>query len=837
MTRDCDLPDTSTVLQRLWAVMSDPDCAEQETRQLVLLETLFAVTEDRIKLRDLQIVTNILGVIEKRAELESKYQPHFHKMLNLLKAPIRMEKSSDQLEYQSYIVELFTVLGYILLRNVNKTAQLDVLDIILRILLTKRVGDSDMVPISPCVKALGLSELAECLADFIAISEKEIYNMTIFTALQISLTSKLCCWTLLMKEVVESLLIRLTLVYNKDEADNMYQLLWALLNCTDRPEDWEKVPQPSRTALRSLRHVLREQALTHSHPGKDSDVLCNIAALALKIIHLFPEADFVQSGLTEDITLSATLSESVLEIHIIPFFKNKHDHLHFKKLMLACLAASPINPQSVEIFERYKLAECLVSMLRLDASQARLSWLSGSVLSLGMSLASERSLSVLNSDTAWFNIDQEQSIDIFRSAVPVVCALFDCLHERFIKAGLINTLTKFLKIFYLQDKNEIDDLFNMVIKLIFFICFNKKDPGQVRNALITAGATPILLGSCNIIINSNSSLTIRTQSILCHILHILSALMEEETELQIKHACKSFHIVRSLYHRIIQPLATDSVVDNRFTVAVSNFAWVALISKERNLLSFLDSGELYSHLDILERSDLPTQLVYLSMLVDIAEHHKSVPYLVSWRGQKGIKLLSVLCKIWREEEYRIKVPRNENGCITDIERPLMGEDQYKWSKENKTNYVSVCDVFGSCRPKIYALVQLLHRHDDVARICEEHYKLGYDVLPWEDQVTLQVIEAYMPLKLGEVWWEIFSKQEEVLPLDRYLAQTLADRYLNWSLSTQRAQYDVLKQRDAALVEEEQQYYLQVTFQAYFTFRQRIKTVMFQQSNELAERIL
>ncbi|XP_054272233.1 cilia- and flagella-associated protein 69-like [Macrosteles quadrilineatus] len=800
----CELPDTTNVLEQLWDVLADPDCEQQEERKLVLLQAFFTVAEERIKLRDLQLVTKVLDVIAKKAEVDSKYERHVKKILDLLNAPIRMERSSDQLNFNGYLVELFTALGYILLRTANKSVQLQILDIILTNLLTKRIGDSDMIPVPQCVKALELSELAECLSDLIVISEDDVYSLTIFTTLQVSMMSKLICWTLLRKEVLESLLVGLMQIGNDDVAGNVYDLLWTLLTCTECVEDWQKIPQPSKIALKSLRSVLREQILTHCHPGKNRELLHNTAALTLKIINLFPSADYVLSGLIEDITIAATLSESVIEMHIVPFFKCKEDHVHFKKLMLACLAAAPVNAMSVGIFERYKLAECLVSMLRLDCCRSGLSWLSNSALSLG----SDKSSMSYNSNLVWFNIDKEQSIDLFKSAVPVVCALYEALHKRFMRAGLINTLTTFLSVHYLQDKNHIDELFWMVIRTIFYTCFSKPNQTLVRKEFVKAGAVHILLGSCNILLVPINPLTIRAQSILCKILHVLSALMEGQPELQLNNQSKSMQIVKSLYHRITNPPPIDSVLDNRLIVAISNFAWVSLIKHEDNMSKFIDSSEMYSHLDILERSNSPTQSVYLSVLADIAESHKAVPYLVSWRGRKGVKFLSLLCQIWREEEMRLKVPRSEQGCITDIERPLMGEDQYRLSKA-KSKYAAVCDMFGSCRPKIYALVQLLHRHEQVVSICEDHYRLGHDILPWEDQVTMQVIESYLPLKLGEVWWEIFHNQEDFVPLDRYLAQTLADRYLNWSLNVQKSQHGVLKQRCEHLEKEEQQYYSKV----------------------------
>lgn len=777
----CSVPSTSTTLQNLWAVLSDEHAVGQLERHLILLETYLTMTGASVWLHDLQLLMKVTSFLADKIELEKRYREPFHRILTILKQPFKMEKSSDEINFKNYIVEFFTALGCILLQSKSKDIKSEVLEIVEGILYTDRVKKSNMVPVRACVSGIEVSEFMECLADFIVIADGDLYQWVIYTALQISSMSQTSCWTLLNRGVVESLLVRLTAVgeEQRDEVlDTTYHMLWRVLSCSTNPQDWSKVSVPSVLALRILRYVLREEALTHAHPGHYNNSLNNISALTLKLMQLFPTAEYVHSGLMEDITFLATLTETFISIHILPRFKNTVDHLQFKKLMLACLSSSPISTLSIKIFEEYKVADCLVAMM------------------------SERAPSGLT--VLW---TPEQMLELFQCALPVVCILFDHLHKQFIFAGLMKKLIGFLEVHYFIEKHLPDNLALAVLRTVTSLCFRKTNSKEIRDALRDAGAVLTLINLCQTVLEQELPLTLCTQTMLCHSLTTLAALMENEIDLQIRHAKWCIYVVDSLYKRVLKPLSTDSLIDNRLIVSVSNFAWEALLWNKENSLILLKSGILYSHIDILEKSTFSVQMVYLSMLTDLSEYEQCIPYLISWRGRGGVKLLSLLCRIWRAEEERLQVSRDENGCISDIENPLMGKSQADLMKIECKKSVSVYDVYGSVRPKIYAIVQLLlHRHREVTAISEEHYKLGHDKLPCEDLITMKIIEAYLPLKMGEIWWEIRNKQEKVLPLDRYLAETLADRYLNWSLSIQRSQYEILKSFETQERDKEHELY-------------------------------
>lgn len=83
-----------------------------------------------------------------------------------------------------------------------------------------------------------------------------------------------------------------------------------------------------------------------------------------------------------------------------------------------------------------------------------------------------------------------------------------------------------------------------------------------------------------------------------------------------------------------------------------------------NLKKFVDDGGAYMILDLTEKSNLYVQNVYLGVLADMCLGSNCIPHLCTWRGlDKSKGLLSLLAKIWREEETKTGVKRTLEGCI------------------------------------------------------------------------------------------------------------------------------------------------------------------------------
>lgn len=741
----CSLPNAHSILQQLWAVMSNSDSILQVDRQIILLETFLSKTGEAVNIADLDLLSRVMFFLTEQEATTEVYSKYLDRITDILNQPPTMTKASDELNYKQHLVQYCSTMGCILLQTRNEDLKRKILEILYKLTNETRSKSSNWTPIKACIHAIERSELMDCMADFIAMSGGNLYYNTLYTTLHICLQSKFACWKLLMKSTIDTLLLRMTTNMSDNSRkvlDTSFQLLWTLCCCTSSSEDWVTAPPPSRAALRGLRFVLKESIMKETHPDNDTNI-SNIAAFVLKLMHLFPSAEYGSSGLIGEIAYFVTKAESHIESTHQPNFKNPQKYFEFIKLMLACLSLSPISPSSLETFEQYKIAQYLMKLLSL--------------------------VSPPDSKVFW---SLEERLELVPIALKVVCAHSDILQKQLIDAGIV---TKLLSLLEVYSDDPLEEITVLVTEALLTLYRRKVTTESTLQSLQEERIIDVLLKLCKLYLKSESYLKIRSQIILRNSLTVLAYLMENKTNFLKQHVETSLYIVSTLYKRILKPCDSDSLIDNRLIVVVGNYAWKCLICNEETISKFISSCGIRPHIDILECSVFSVQIMFLTALCDICEYSQSVESLMAWRGSRGVTFISLLCRIWRTEEEFLEVSRTNDGCIRDSERPLMGKEQSILSIKEKRKIVSIYDVFGSARPKIYAIVQLLLRHKEVTALCDKRFGFGYEKLPSEDKVTLKVVEAYLPLKLGEIWWEIKNKQENVMPLDRYVAETLANR--------------------------------------------------------------
>lgn len=748
-SEDCNCPDPHYTLHQLCKVILDKDSVLQVDRQMILLNTYLSTVGDCVRMADLCLLSRVLSFIVENEAHNKAYIRSLGMILEILKNPLVMAKRSDEDEYRHCLICFFSTLGCILLQNTIDEYKCKILDILSLTIKTSSPKCSNRIPPEACIKAIDISELVDCLSDFIVISSEDIYKETVHTILQICQNSKLSCWRLLMMNGIESLLVRLATIgieRRKEVFDSTYELLLTLFHCTHRREDWARVALPSKIAFSSLRQILRESGMGQPYINS-----LNVATIILKLLHLFPESEFGLSGLFEDILFFACLSEACdSDYPLKPYFKDTQYYFQMKKMMLGCISLS--NRTCVETLKKCRVADYL-------------------------SMELELCFEVPSTYTTTIYWSHEQRIELYFCTLNTVCALIDRIQDQIIDTGIVSSMLNFLTANLNLNDMLIAKVVNTTIEILLSLSYSRVSTAYVRQFLCDQGTTAVLLEVIHFILNSDSPLMIHTQSLISKCLIVLAALMENNANLQNEHAEQATLTVSCLCQRILQPHTNDSLLDNRLTVALANFLWEVLIWNKDNVLNFINEGAIFSLIDILEKSPPTVQLVLLSVLVDICQYHQSVPYLLSWRGPGGTKLLSILCSIWRQEEERLGVPRTKDKCILNIEQPLMGKCQLAAIMcTESSKIVSICDIYGSARPKIFAIAKLLHHHKEITELCEEHYRLGYYKLPLEDMVTMQLVEAYLTLKMGEVWWEIRYKMDRnVLGLDRHLVEILSNR--------------------------------------------------------------
>lgn len=211
------------------------------------------------------------------------------------------------------------------------------------------------------------------------------------------------------------------------------------------------------------------------------------------------------------------------------------------------------------------------------------------------------------------------------------------------------------------------------------------------------------------------------------------------------------------------------------------------------------------------------QIIGLGMLVDLCEEESSIPYILTWR-KNGKRYLTLLFDIVRAENKNNEVKLERHGIIGDIYKPLMGKKQSLQTENPKREFESspaIMDMYGSSRPKVYAILQLIKRHEDVVDLVNEEYKIQTYEPSIRDQVclllnfirlstfpkfqiTMLLMDNFFALKLGEVWVEIAADLKrmglKLSGIDTNLLSILTLRLPRWALYIQKQQHTLIKKQ-------------------------------------------
>lgn len=99
-------------------------------------------------------------------------------------------------------------------------------------------------------------------------------------------------------------------------------------------------------------------------------------------------------------------------------------------------------------------------------------------------------------------------------------------------------------------------------------------------------------------------------------------------------------------------------------LAIGSYIWECIIWSPKNLEKFIRYGGVYVILDLIEIVPYCSRCLFLAVFTDMCDNFFCGPFLCTWRAtDKRTGLMSLLAKIWREEEIRIEVKRNVDGTV------------------------------------------------------------------------------------------------------------------------------------------------------------------------------
>ncbi|GMI11929.1 hypothetical protein TrRE_jg6614 [Triparma retinervis] len=121
-------------------------------------------------------------------------------------------------------------------------------------------------------------------------------------------------------------------------------------------------------------------------------------------------------------------------------------------------------------------------------------------------------------------------------------------------------------------------------------------------------------------------------------------------------------------------------------VAVVDTIWCAVIGNNRSEARFLQCQGQDALLDLLEICPRLMRNQVVGVLADLLQNKRCTPYIKSWRSDRSmVSAVSLLCRLWEEEEKRLKKERCD-GVITNLWKPLGGHEKGMPVPETPTDF-------------------------------------------------------------------------------------------------------------------------------------------------------
>ncbi|XP_033335509.2 cilia- and flagella-associated protein 69, partial [Megalopta genalis] len=295
---------------------------------------------------------------------------------------------------------------------------------------------------------------------------------------------------------------------------------------------------------------------------------------------------------------------------------------------------------------------------------------------------------------------------------------------------------------------------------------------------------------------TSCKLATKEQRILTLVLISVERLLQKQIYYQEMFGDQSIAFVMELLFRCLYQKDEEIQVDQRLLLALGSYIWECIVWCPPNLEKFIEYGAVYVILDIIEVVPYPSQRMFLTVLADMCDNYFCGSYLCTWRGiNKKTTLMSLLAKIWRDEEIRLEFKR----CCDDEEFPSMGKKQWLDTFQTKLfGHVSpaIIDMIGSVRAKIYSIRKIIERDNERYKMAKQHYKILYFDLPVEDRITVSGIDLYFKLKLGQTWVELNKYFEQIgitpLGMDGQAIFLMTQRYYLWGILLKEKQKNIIQ---------------------------------------------
>ncbi|KAK0167140.1 hypothetical protein PV327_004576 [Microctonus hyperodae] len=774
--------DSNYCIEKLSELIADPISRENKLWiDRLLNRFLLEVPINSYKVKHLPAIMTILEFLATKIQDIPEYKKYLNIMLDICAYPPLLEKSSEYLSCSDIIVHYFTVLGYLLVLIPNNQEIIKTLDIINKLLIRSTPVEISAIKLEFVHSAVEKSRLPLILSDLIQISSSEIFKDILDTTFNVASISNMCCHRMLGAGIFNYLICRfadstsmnkldenLLKTHVHDEIIVLTNCLWLLLKSIFPPQTLplylKNLPAPDNNAMskRSKKFLMMRN---------------DLAAIILGGIVALPSWRLVNCGIAEDIIAAAVVAVESEETEL-----TNNDFIFIKTLFSILCYFS----ESGGLLSIMKESDLIVKMM----INLKYEKLDGEIMN-----------------------KSDQLSQLMSYKLRTLTILVPKMPEEFVKhRGSTKLLTIFDCCTSIEPLNTRDTL--EIVKTICSIVSSKSS--ILLKDFREAGAIPIIYRFIERTQIFYQFLKAH-QRILTFLVIIMELIMLKETELIENYKDQTIIILLKIMERCRHNENFNCSIDDRLLIAIGSYigeciVWYPTISKK-----FIISNGLYIMLDIIEKASLFVRNVYFKSLVDLCTTPESIPYVCTWRdGNKKKGFMSLLAKCWREEEVKLNVKRTREGCIEDVELPLMEQAQWNSNFHTKSNHdfsPTIVSMIGSIRPKIYSIRKILLTNSELCDKSKEHYRILLEDLPVEDAITFCIIDQFFRFAQGQVWLEVldYLQQVGVSPLgtDGQMLLVMNQRHRRCAVYVQDRQEKILSDAKRKELVEEQKEFIRI----------------------------
>ncbi|XP_017754601.1 PREDICTED: cilia- and flagella-associated protein 69-like [Eufriesea mexicana] len=698
-------------------------------------------------------------------------------MLELCNITPLLEKSSESLTHENTMEQYFTMLGHLLIILPTKQQISKVHRALHSLLLKAQVKDAAAVKLEYCRKCMERSRLPMTVAELLQASSTEMYPIILGLVFLLSSISYKCCYRMMEAKVLNVILIRMDLPYATEiyctrppdsliggiEYDDettllIMNILWSLMKSITFPID---IPTnlienliSTHCVLWGLCYAFKRQIYYSQYRNFNTKIRNEIAIIILLISITLPSWNLVSGGIADTVIkyLVGIESDYVRVFSEIIKFDRTDENLYFEKVLLLIITNLAEVDACIYLMVRRKLMETILQIINPSIKEIKNTWTAS------------------------------QFWDLWMHAMNALSILAPKIPEQFVKYNGVIRLCQVLE-WCLNTKFNIKIIITCMNTICIIILSDDK---YLQNYFREYGSILLLIKLIMYILKFDK-IKMKEQRILTLALISIERLMRKQVLYQKMYQDYSVTFIMELLFRCVYQKDQEFELDQRLLLAIGSYIWECIIWHPESLEKFIQYGGVYIILDVIEIVPYCSRCLFLALFTDICDNSFCGSFLCTWKGiDKRTGLMSLLAKLWREEEIRIKVKRNEDGTVKDEELPQMGNKQWVDTycmKLFRDNSPAVIDMIGSIRSKIYSICKIIERDGERYDMAKERYKVLHASLSIEDRITISTIQLYFTLKLGQVWVEVAKYFEQVgitpLGMDGQALFLMIQRYYLW----------------------------------------------------------